>query len=816
MPENGTMTRNLHRLLVIVALAAVAVPCLALQTDERPVVNVGIVVDGNQPEGKENLLLGRRQEAYELLIRETGNLTRREFDVRFPPEKLRVGDWSREGIGKAVDDLLADPEVDLVVSLGPFATQELGLRGPLPKPAIAAWVLDVEAQRFPSAGDSSGVKNLSYLTTPGSILRDLQKFREITGCGSVHVLIDSAFQKAIPEVPETVQDGARRLGIDIVNVAVDENADEALAMLPAATEAVYLTPLLRMSIQEYDRLVAGLIARKIPSFSLLGEVEVRRGVMAGLRTKSDLSRVARRIALNLQRILAGEEAGGLPVLIDQPQKLMINMRTAQAIARYPRWRVMIESELIDDTRRETDRTVTLAEAVREAVDVNVSLLATRRAVAAGLEDIRRARSAFKPRVDASASGLRIDSDRAEASFGSQPEETVSGALSVTQLLYSDSADAGVDIARDLQRSLEEEEEILRLDVALEAAIAFLDVLRAEILERVEQENLRLTESNLDIALRRREIGMSGPAEVYRWESELATDRSTVIGARNRVDISRVQLNRVLHRPLEQRFKTVAPSIADPNMITGFGRLLPYIDDSDSFSVFREFSVLEGLGRSPELRAIDAGIAAQERALLSAKRSYWTPDIALQGDVDRRFSESGAGADGASNPFVPTADRDNWSIALQATFPIFTGGARRADAIQATEELAGLRLEREDARQRIEQRIRTAMFDAASTYVAIELSGEAAAAARKNLDLVTDSYSRGAVSIIDLLDAQSAAQVAEEFAANAVYDFLVDLMELQRATNNIDFFQSEEDRDAWFDRLEAFFAAAGKPTRPPQR
>jgi outer membrane protein TolC len=804
-------------LLGTAAVVILATPCPATAETERPVVTVGVIFDGDLPAGQDSVLVGRRQIVHDEVKRQTLALTRRELDVRFPDDKLLIGDWTREGIGAAVDRLLADPEVDVVVSLGPFATQELGLRGDLPKPAIAAWVLDVEAQRIPFDGNSSGVRNLSYLTHPGSIQRDLRKFCEIIRCSSIDVLIDAAFERAIPEVPATVAEGARRLGIGIRNIGVGTTAEEALATLGPETEAVYITPLLRMSTQEFDKLVAGLIERRLPTFSLLGEVEVRRGVMGGLRTQSDLDRVARRIALNVQRVLAGEEAGSLPVLIDQPQKLMINMATAQAIARYPRWRVMIEAELIHDTRRQAEQTLSLSEAVQTAVDANVALLATRRVVVAGVEDIRRARASFRPRIDASAGGLLIDEDRAESSFGSQPEESLSGGIGVSQLLWSDSAAANVDISRELQRSLEQEEEILRLDVALAAATAFLDVLRAETLERVEAENLRLTESNLEISRRRREIGASGPAEVYRWESELATDRATVIAARNRVDIARVQLNRVLHRPQEESFEAVAPSIADPNLVTGFGRLMPYIDDSDAFSVFREFSVVEGLHDSPELRSIDAALAAQERARLAAQRSYWSPDVALVGDVERRFSESGAGSSSVSIPGGPAGpDRDSWSVALQATFPIFTGGARKADAIQTSEELAGLRLEREDVRERVEQRVRTAMFRAASTYVAIELSAEAAEAARKNLELVSDSYSRGVVSILDLLDAQNAALVAEQFAANAVYDFLVDLMEVQRAANNFDFFRSEQDRDAWFERLEAFFAAAGKPARPARR
>ena len=200
--------------------------------------------------------------------------------------------------------------------------------------------------------------------------------------------------------------------------------------------------------------------------------------------------------------------------------------------------------------------------------------------------------------------------------------------------------------------------------------------------------------------------------------------------------------------------------------------------------------------------------------LAARRSFWSPVIGLRGDVDRDLSRGGAGSAAPALPLAfPAADRDDWSIAISATLPLWSGGARAAELRQAREELAGLRLERQALAEAIELRIRAGLFEAGSTYPAIDLAREAARAARNNLELVTDAYSRGAVSIIELLDAQNADVAAGEFAANAVYEFLLDLMEVQRATNTFDFFVSDEGRDAWFERLRAYFEQAGVRVRP---
>ena len=100
-----------------------------------------------------------------------------------------------------------------------------------------------------------------------------------------------------------------------------------------------------------------------------------------------------------------------------------------------------------------------------------------------------------------------------------------------------------------------------------------------------------------------------------------------------------------------------------------------------------------------------------------------------------------------------------------------------------------------------------MHLAGASYSGIGLSEAAVVAAHKNLELVKDAYGRGVVSILDLLDAQNAAIVAEEGAANAVYNFLIDLMEVERSIGKFYFECTGEERNQWFARLEAFFEKA---------
>jgi outer membrane protein TolC len=224
----------------------------------------------------------------------------------------------------------------------------------------------------------------------------------------------------------------------------------------------------------------------------------------------------------------------------------------------------------------------------------------------------------------------------------------------------------------------------------------------------------------------------------------------------------------------------------------------YLRDRHVFRTLRAFNVLEAMNNAPELRQLDASIAAAERSLLQARRSFFVPEVGAEARLDRRLHEGGAGADEPRG-----FDEWDWQVGVQATLPLFSGGARSAARARAQADLLELRERRRAAVLRIDQRVRSTMHRAGASLAAIDLARQAAEAARESMDLVSDAYARGVVSIIELLDAQNAAFVAELTAANALYQFMLDLMEVERAVGRFGFFVTSEDREAYIRRLETF-------------
>ena len=776
-------------LILLASLAALPSPA----QPSRPVVRVGIVFDGPWSGNAEIRSLTRT---------EIVALTERDFEVRFPEAKTLTGDWTFEAARDAVEALLIDPEVDLLIAWGVLASHAVCCIDAPDKPVIAPLVIDVDLQGIPHDQGTSGVRNLSYVTFQDKTTEELRTFRDIVPFDKLIFVAQRGIVDAIPELPERTRELVRSLGIQASYVPVDDRVDDVLARIPPDTEAVYLWPQFQLEQEQVERLVQGLEQRGLPTFSALVDPSFEAGALATMASEDFFPRLTRRIALNAQSILLGTEAGRLPVELDVRGRLTINLATAQAIEVSPRWELLIEADLIGDQSLEGFQAIHFDQAVREAVEVNLDVLAEERAVAAGAQDPVRARAAWRPRLDASASGLTIDDDRAGAA---QAERTVTGRLALSQVVFDDQVLANIEIQDQLQIGREAALEQLRLDVALDAATAYLNLLRAVSLSEVQRSNLALTRSNLERAELRRSVGAANPAEVFRWRSQIANDRRALIDAMASIHQAEITLSRLLDRDLEIRYRAAEVDLTDPLLITGEARFDGYIETPRHFRTLSDFMVQEGSAIAPELEQLRASIAAQRRQISAARRAFYLPQVTFQAVFDELLTDGGVG----SNPSTPgLPDDTSWSLTLGASLPLYSGGTRRADQIQAEETLTQLEHQLEATSDRVEQRIRSAMVAARASFAAIELTEEAAEAAGQNLELVADSYSRGAVSIIDLLDAQNAALSADQAVANAGHDFLIDLMELQRAANQFDFFTSPVARDAWFERLDRYFADRG--------
>jgi len=769
---------------------------------QSQVVRVAIVTDGP---------IDRNFLPAELIEREVANVVASDLRISMPADKRFTGSWSLASVETALDRALADKDVDVVIALGVLASHQAAHRTTLAKPVIAPLVIDPALQGFPLKEGYSGRRNFTYAADFQGVGTEVRTFQQIVGFKHLVALVDRALLDALPELSNKADELAKALNVRISLVRTGSNVAEALAAIPADADAIYVTGLLQFGEQELRELAAGLIARRLPSFSVMGRNEVESGLlMTTGGAQRDNERLARRVVLMIQRIANGEDAATFEVGFPTEQRLVINMRTAQQIGFSPRWQFLTDAEQVDAAVLENRDSLSLIDAMKAALESNPALAGSRARLDSSADDIRIARSSLLPSIDATGTFTRIDADR--ASPLTQAEESSSAGLSFQQVIYSERAWSGYAISRSLYEASRQGERQDMLDTLQSAANAYLDLLRAKSVESVRRGNVENTRKNLETSRVRESVGLAGRSDNLRWVSQLARDKQNLLAAESTRRQAEAELTRILHRPTNQAFATVESGLEDPLALVASPRTQLFLDTPAKWAVFTEYVVAAALDTAPEIAQADALIASSKRSLTAAKRAYFLPELALVSNGSRILQERGAGS--ATAPNAP--DDESWSISLQATFPIFNGARRAAELSQARHDLRAFEADRASATDAIEARARVALHRTSSSYPAIELSRTAAAAADENLAMVTDAYARGAVSVTELIDAQDTALSAGLAAADAKYTFLIDFVSVLRSMSEFDVLLDPNSRETWLRRVDNYFRDHEAGTPAPRR
>ena len=778
-------------LLLLIAWGVSSPQAASARTPAGSTVRISIVSD----------IEWRIGNADTVLREEIRSLLEPEFTIEFPDEIQRIAANIDLPIPMIHEELMQRGDVDLVIALGPRTTQALLEVPRLTKPAFGTFVLDRILQGFPVTPEgTSGYPNLTYLVEDAGLVELVEKLGAIfgrNGPGRLAFLLDESYLTPDLALPDELEDVRAKTGVSVSIVPARRPLTDAVDAIPADVDGVIVGPLFDSREDEVRDLANALIRRRFPSIAVAGSREVELGILSSLSPSSDLTRLARRVALQIQDVLLGTPPEDLSVSRESLEELTINVETARALDLPLRSNLLGQARLVGRTEA-SGRRLTLEQAVRESLKANLDLQSQDRVVAAGREDVFIAISALLPQASLSANYSRIDAGR--AGFMAAENSTTVGA-SAQQVIFDQARIANIFIAQRGLDALDEAREQVRQDIVLGSAQAYLEVLRAQTTFDVQRSNLEVTRANLLLARTRNELGAAAAGEVFRWEAEEANAARSLLDARAALQNQRIGLNRILNRPLQEAFDPVPIQLEDLPFTFADTRVVPRLEAPLQFQKISDFMVAEAMRSAPELAVLDAQIAAQRTQLKSRQISFAAPTIAARADFDRLVADSGRGA--GSRP----GGDDNWSVGVEASIPLIEGGGRIFDLRKIREELSQLRIERRSEAQQVEERVRRASNDSAASFMSIQLSLDAARASTENLGLVTESYARGALNVIDLVDAQDAAFAARQQAETAVFEHVLDLLELQRAIGRVELLEANQLRRETLNRLERYLQSS---------
>ena len=381
-----SLTARMTRL--ILSLCIGLLPTLAL-AQER--FDVAVVIDGSPDR------LEARNQVY---IDELLALTEGEFDVRVS----RIdGGWTIDGINAALDQAYADPEIEMVMATGFAGNQIAAMRREFPKPTFLPVMLDVGVLPSRALEGKSGIRNLNYLTLYTDFGDDLDTMTRMVDYRNVVILMGELLAAVIPDLRQEATTISEERDINFQLVAHDGTDHKLMGRVPPETDAIFITGLPRMPADDFDRLIETINAAGIPSYSFVGIQDVRRGVLVTNSARSNLDKVARLNALNMQAVMIGGRTEEQDITFEDKRELTINMATARQIGLSPSFEVVGPATLLNREVAATGEVLGLEEIALAAIAKNQDLAAEQFGVLASAEEIARARANLLPQLNAGAS-----------------------------------------------------------------------------------------------------------------------------------------------------------------------------------------------------------------------------------------------------------------------------------------------------------------------------------------------------------------------------------------------------------------------------
>ena len=429
------------------------------------------------------------------------------------------------------------------------------------------------------------------------------------------------------------------------------------------------------------------------------------------------------------------------------------------------------------------RAENLRDAWTIALGTNAQLQASRQTSAAASQELASSRSARLPQIQtlnaqaflSNPVSVPSSSGQPRAASGGQDLFTISAVAAIVPIYTGGRIWNTVASNRAQLNASRADEATTALDLKLEVARAYVDVLRANRGVAVAESNVvSLTAQARDVAnLVTQGRGIRN--DLLAAQVALANAQQRNIQARNRLSIAWATYNRYLCRsmdtvvPLEELAHEPLPprrgDAADAAMLMQDAE--PIVVDEAQI----ETMVLYAMKNRPEL----ASLAEQSRSIhaqAAAERASTRPQVSFL--VANLYQNA---------RFLPT-EADSGAAAFVLNWTLFDGGKSRHHAM-ALEERAASSISRQyDLAAGIKLQVRSAWLTCQENQRRIPLTRAAIVQAEENLRVARSRYLQQRGTNTEVLDAETARIQSYDNYYSALYDAIQADFELRRAVGDI--------------------------------
>jgi multidrug efflux system outer membrane protein len=369
---------------------------------------------------------------------------------------------------------------------------------------------------------------------------------------------------------------------------------------------------------------------------------------------------------------------------------------------------------------------------------------------------RAALANLAPQIDAS---IDADRSRARRTGGEGVEENASAAASVSwELDLFGRLRAAARAARAELQAVQADRDGVRLALIAEVVRSYLEVRLYQVQTELSLRNAAAQEETVRITRARFNQGLASRLDLERTVSSLRTTRAQIPQSRELAEAARHRLILLTATTPETLNPLLPASSTSPTELP----------DSDAEKVL--LTPADVIARRPDVQAAERRLlaAAEQRNVAAALRYPRITLAGLLGVQDDRLDDL---LDGGTR---------TWSVAGGLLAPLIDFGRIRAaiDAADAAQEQAYLLYE-QTARTALRE-TQTALVLYAEGKLRQQELAQAAESARRAADLARRQYTAGALSLLEVLDAERSVYAVELDAARATADVSIRLVNVYQS------------------------------------
>lgn len=302
------------------------------------------------------------------------------------------------------------------------------------------------------------------------------------------------------------------------------------------------------------------------------------------------------------------------------------------------------------------------------------------------------------------------------------------------------------------------------NIIFQTASSFLTVLLNQELLTISIQDLQSASRQLDQIRAQVDVGMRPIVDQYNQEALVANSEFLLVQRENAVNISLLQLVRIMQIDPLLNYELVTPGIEDQTLVV------------KAFDLNQ--LVAQALENRSDIRAQEAQIKASQYALNAARGAY-LPSLSFTAGLNSSYSDQYRERDiadptqfnklGFGDQFFDRNPTRSYGLSLQ--IPIFNRFGTRTNVQRSQVQYKNDLLDMEDRRLGILQEVRQAHNDYLAYAKQLRTTETALIAATKAYETEQERYRVGASTLIELTRANTEFVNASSNRIRAVYQFV---------------------------------------------